>query len=52
MSQPAVNPTLPAGRQWLVPAAFILLGCLWGSSFLWIKMALVDVPPGAWWRCG
>ena len=32
-------------RPWLVPAAFILLGCLWGSSFLWIKIAVSELPP-------
>ena len=31
--------------RWVVPAAFILLGLIWGSSFAWIKIAVADVPP-------
>jgi len=31
--------------RWVVPAAFILLGLIWGSSFAWIKIAVTDVPP-------
>lgn len=30
---------------WLVPAAFLLLGLIWGSSFLWIKIAVDEIPP-------
>jgi drug/metabolite transporter (DMT)-like permease len=28
-----------------VPAAFLLLGLIWGSSFLWIKIAVEEIPP-------
>lgn len=31
---------------WLTPGAFILLGLIWGSSFLWIKIAVDEVPAG------
>lgn len=31
--------------RWLLPAAFILLGLLWGSSFAWIKVAVAELPP-------
>ncbi|MGH2429013.1 MAG: DMT family transporter [Candidatus Limnocylindria bacterium] len=31
--------------RWLVPAAFILLGLIWGSSFAWIKVAVEEIPP-------
>ncbi|MBA3689760.1 MAG: DMT family transporter, partial [Chloroflexi bacterium] len=34
-----------ANRPWLVPAAFILLGLIWGSSFLWIKIAVDEMDP-------
>lgn len=30
---------------WLLPAAFILLGLIWGSSFAWIKIAVEEIPP-------
>jgi len=30
---------------WLVPAAFVLLGLIWGSSFAWIKIAVDEIPP-------
>jgi drug/metabolite transporter (DMT)-like permease len=30
---------------WLVPAVFMLLGAIWGSSFLWIKIAVDELPP-------
>lgn len=32
-------------RTWLLPAAFLLLGAIWGSSFAWIKIAVDEVPP-------
>lgn len=28
--------------RWLLPAAFILLGLIWGSSFAWIKVAVAE----------
>lgn len=31
--------------RWLVPAAFILLGLIWGTSFAWIKIAVDEIPP-------
>jgi len=31
--------------RWVLPAAFVLLGLVWGSSFAWIKIAVADVPP-------
>ena len=31
--------------RWIIPAAFILLGLIWGSSFAWIKIAVDEVPP-------
>ena len=31
--------------RWVLPAAFVLLGLIWGSSFAWIKIAVEDVPP-------
>jgi drug/metabolite transporter (DMT)-like permease len=34
-----------AQRPWLVPAAFILLGLIWGSSFLWIKIGVEEMDP-------
>ena len=34
-----------AKRPWLVPAAFILLGLIWGSSFLWIKIGVQELDP-------
>ena len=36
---------MPARPRWLVPAAFVLLGLIWGSSFAWIKIAVDDIPP-------
>ena len=30
---------------WLTPAVFLLLGLIWGSSFLWIKIALREIGP-------
>ena len=35
----------PLASRWLAPGAFILLGLIWGSSFLWIKIALEEIPP-------
>lgn len=32
-------------QRWVLPAAFVLLGLIWGSSFAWIKIAVADVPP-------
>jgi hypothetical protein len=29
--------------RWLLPAAFILLGLIWGSSFAWIKVAVAEL---------
>jgi drug/metabolite transporter (DMT)-like permease len=34
-----------ANRPWRVPAAFILLGLIWGSSFLWIKIGVDEMDP-------
>lgn len=34
-----------AQRPWLVPAAFILLGLIWGSSFMWIKIGVEEMDP-------
>lgn len=34
-----------ATRPWLLPAAFILLGLIWGSSFLWIKIGVEEMDP-------
>ncbi len=31
--------------RWLLPAAFVLLGLIWGSSFAWIKIAVEEIPP-------
>ena len=36
---------MSARPRWVLPAAFILLGLIWGSSFAWIKIAVADVPP-------
>ena len=36
---------MPARPPWLVPAAFVLLGLIWGSSFAWIKIAVDEIPP-------
>ncbi len=32
-------------RPWLLPAAFLLLGLIWGSSFLWIKIGVQEMDP-------
>ena len=37
-------PVAPRSR-WLLPAAFVLLGLIWGSSFAWIKIAVEEIPP-------
>jgi len=37
--------TRASDGRWLVPAAFILLGLIWGSSFAWIKVAVAELPP-------
>jgi len=34
-----------ANRPWLLPGAFILLGLIWGSSFLWIKIGVREMDP-------
>jgi drug/metabolite transporter (DMT)-like permease len=38
--------------RWLLPAAFVLLGLIWGSSFAWIKVSLEEIPPATMvaWR--
>jgi drug/metabolite transporter (DMT)-like permease len=36
---------MSARPRWLVPAAFVLLGLIWGSSFAWIKIAVDEIPP-------
>ncbi|MGI8658452.1 MAG: DMT family transporter [Candidatus Limnocylindria bacterium] len=33
--------------RWLLPAAFVLLGLIWGSSFVWIKIAVDEIPPAS-----
>jgi drug/metabolite transporter (DMT)-like permease len=46
MSAPRIHGPTPApGRSWLLPAAFLLLGAIWGSSFAWIKIAVEEIPP-------
>ena len=32
-------------KEW---GAFVLLGLIWGSSFLWIKIAVESITP-LWW---
>lgn len=44
MSSPPA-PSLASERRWLLPAAFVLLGLIWGSSFLWIEIAIRELPP-------
>ena len=36
---------MSARPRWLLPAAFVLLGLIWGSSFAWIKIAVDEIPP-------
>ncbi len=38
-------PAQAVERRWLLPAAFVLLGTIWGSSFVWIKIAIEELPP-------
>ena len=38
---------MSARPRWVLPAAFLLLGLIWGSSFAWIKIAVADVPPAS-----
>jgi len=38
-------PAQAVERRWLLPAAFLLLGTIWGSSFVWIKVAIEELPP-------
>jgi drug/metabolite transporter (DMT)-like permease len=45
MSPPPVPPSLASERRWLLPAAFVLLGTIWGSSFLWIELTIEELPP-------
>jgi drug/metabolite transporter (DMT)-like permease len=41
--------TTPAASSreapWLAPGVFILLGLIWGSSFMWIKIGVQEIPP-------
>ncbi len=36
---------MPSRTRWVTPAVFLLLGSIWGSSFLWIKIALDEIGP-------
>jgi drug/metabolite transporter (DMT)-like permease len=47
MSESTDNPVASVPKGWMVPTAFILLGTLWGSSFVWIKVAVEDVSPAS-----
>jgi drug/metabolite transporter (DMT)-like permease len=38
---------MPNRRRWLLPAAFVLLGLIWGSSFAWIKVAVDEISPAS-----
>ncbi len=38
---------MSARPRWLLPAAFVLLGLIWGSSFAWIKVAVEEIPPAS-----
>lgn len=42
---PSRNAPAAPARRWLLPAAFVLLGLIWGSSFAWIKIAVEEIPP-------
>ena len=44
MSSPP-TPSLASERRWLLPAAFVLLGLIWGSSFAWIEITIEELPP-------
>jgi drug/metabolite transporter (DMT)-like permease len=44
MSSPP-TPSLASERRWLLPAAFVLLGLIWGSSFAWIEVTIEELPP-------
>lgn len=41
----AERPSERPSSRWLTPAVFILLGLIWGSSFLWIKIAVDEIGP-------
>ena len=41
----APPPPQASERRWLLPAAFVLLGTIWGSSFAWIEVAIRELPP-------
>jgi drug/metabolite transporter (DMT)-like permease len=45
MNAPPSTPPLASERRWLLPAAFLLLGLIWGSSFAWIEVAIEELPP-------
>ena len=38
---------MPAAPRpaWILPAAFVVLGLIWGSSFAWIKIAVEEIAP-------
>ena len=38
-------PSAPSLSRWLTPGTFILLGLIWGSSFLWIKIGVDEMDP-------
>lgn len=41
-SSTAVDPIAPAVSAWLTPAELLLLGAVWGSSFLFMRIAAKD----------
>src|SRR5574342_681668 len=46
MAGPDHSASLPRRTPgWGVPAVFITLGLIWGSSFLWIKVAVATLDP-------
>lgn len=45
MSTSSTHESPRPSRGWLLPAAFLLLGAIWGSSFAWIKIAVEEIPP-------